>query len=89
MQLSIRAKMLRAMDFIARTVNNEDLFEPWLMYGIADGDIDGTEIDEDLDYYCEDTNFADVMERFLDLMTAAKEDGGLYCDGTVSRYEES
>lgn len=88
MQLSIRAKMVRAMEFIARQVNDEEVFESWLMYGVADGDIDGKETDEDLSYYCEDKNFADLMEQFLDLMTAAKKDGGLYCDGTVSKYEE-
>lgn len=88
MTLSIRAKMVRAMEFIARQVNDEEVFESWLMYGVADGDIDGEETDEDLSYYCEDVNFSDLMERFLDLMKNAKKSGGLYCDGTVSKYEE-
>lgn len=74
MTLSIRAKMVRAMEFIARQVNDEDVFEPWLMCGVADGDIDGEETDEDLSYYC-DENFSDLMERFLDLMTNAKKSG--------------
>lgn len=87
MTLSIRAKMVRAMEFIARQVNNEEVFESWLMYGVADGDIDGKETDEDLSYYCEDGNFADLMERFLDLIKNAKKSGGLYCDRVTSKYE--
>ena len=52
------------------------------------GDIDDDTTDEDLEYYCEDKIFADLMERFLDLMTAAKRSGGLYEDRIVSKYEE-
>lgn len=88
MKLSVRVKMLRAMETIAREVNDEDVFEYWLALGIADGDIDGTETDEDLEYYCDDETFADLMETFLDLMVAAKRNGGLYCDGIVSKHEE-
>ena len=87
MKLSVRAKMVRAMETVARAVNDEDVFESWLMYGVADGDINGSETDEDLEFYCEDENFADLMERFLDLMKDAKESGGLYKDGVVSKYE--
>ena len=89
MKLSVRAKMVRAMEYIARAVNDEEVFESWLINGIADGDIDGTEMDEDLEYYCEDKTFADLMERFLDLMTEAKKSGGLYADRIVSKYEEN
>ena len=89
MELSTRAEMVRAMDFIARHVNDEEVFESWLINGVADGDIDGKETDEDLSCYCEDKNFADLMERFLDLMKNAKKSGGLYCDRVISRYEES
>ena len=80
--------MVRAMETIARTVNDEGIFESWLICGVADGDIDGTETNEELEYYCEDENFANLMERFLDLMCAAKKDGGLYEDGIISEYEE-
>ena len=87
MKLSVRAKMVRAMETVARAVNDESIFESWLMCGVADGDINGNETDEDLEFYCEDENFADLMERFLDLMKDAKESGGLYKDGVVSKYE--
>ena len=88
MNLSRRAKVVRAMETIARCVNDEEIFYRWLLCGIADGDIDDNTTDEDLEYYCEDKTFADLMERFLDLMTAAKKSGGLYEDRIVSKYEE-
>ena len=88
MNLSARAKVVRAMETIARCVNDEDVFYRWLLCGVADGDIDNDTTDEDLEYYCEDKTFADLMERFLDLMTAAKRSGGLYEDRIVSNYEE-
>ena len=88
MNLSRRAKVVRAMETIARCVNDEEVFYRWLLCGVADGDIDNDTTDEDLEYYCEDKTFADLMERFLDLMTAAKKSGGLYEDKIVSKYEE-
>lgn len=88
MNLSARAKLVRAMETVARCVNDEDVFYRWLLCGVADGDIDEDVTDEDLEYYCKDKTFADLMERFLDLMTAAKRSGGLYEDRIVSKYEE-
>lgn len=88
MNLSVRAELVRAMETVARSVNDEDVFYRWLLCGVADGDIDEDTTDEDLEYYCEDKTFADLMERFLDLMTAAKRSGGLYEDRIVSKYEE-
>ena len=88
MNLSARAKVVRAMETIARCVNDEDVFCRWLLCGVADGDIDDDTTDEDLEYYCEDKTFADLMEIFLDLMKSAKKSGGLYADGIVSKYEE-
>lgn len=88
MSLKTRAEMVRAMETIARAVNDEEVFYSWLLCGVADGDIDDDTTDEDLEYYCEDETFADLMERFLDLMTRAKKNGGLYVDRVVSKYEE-
>ena len=88
MNLSRRAKVVRAMETIARCVNDEEVFYRWLLCGVADGDIDDDTTDEDLEYYCEDKTFANLMERFLDLMTAAKRSGGLYEDRIVSKYDE-
>ena len=84
MKLSRRVEVVRAMETIVRSINNEEYIEPWLMVGVADGDITEDTTDEDLECYCEDDNFADLMDLFLRLMARAKKDGGLYCDGVVS-----
>lgn len=90
-----RIKMVKAMEFLARQVNNEDVFEEWLMMGVADGDIEYGDltINKDLDeeeaswYANDDKTFAGLMETFLSVMAGAKEDGGLYCDNVVSEEE--
>lgn len=78
-----RIKMVKAMEFIARQVNDETVFESWLMGGVADGDIEygdlsDSEIDE---YYLEDKAFSDLMACFSRVMVRAWKSGGLYCDG--------
>lgn len=85
MKLSRRAKVVRAMETLARCINDEDIFDSWLMLGVADGDINGNEDDEDLDYYCSDDNFAELMGLFLRLMKRAAKSGGLYEDEVVSK----
>jgi len=80
-----RCEIVRAMELLARAVNNEDIFYSWLMVGVADGDIGPNTTDEDLSCYIEDDEeFADLMDTFLRLMRNAHEDGGLYVDGIVS-----
>ena len=91
-----RIKMVKAMEYIARMLNNIDLvYDVWLACGVADGDIeygDLTVKDDDinnLDYYISDNEFSELMGLFLRLMKYGLEDGGLYCDGIVSEGEES
>ncbi len=81
-----RKKMVLAMEYIARQINDEDVFEGWLMSGVADGDLNYGEWDcENVeDYYIEDDNFKDLMSCFLRRMVGAKRSGGLYCNGIVS-----
>lgn len=82
-----RMKMVKAMEYIARQLNDEEILESWLAAGVADGDIEygdlTTYADID-DWYIEDQHFSDLMETFLRCMYAAKKSGGLYCDGVVS-----
>ena len=85
-----RMKMVKAMEFIARQVNDEQVFEAWLVDGVADGDIPygdllDTSCDGDLEIYTDDETFADVMDTFLYVMKGASKSGGLYCDGIVSK----
>ncbi len=85
-----RIKMVKAMEYIARKINDEEVFEDWLVDGVADGDIERGDLgmmDDDLEileYYIEDDHFAELMELFLGVMRRAKRSGGLYCDDIVS-----
>ena len=40
-----RMKMVKAMEFIARQVNNEEIFNAWLTDGVPDGDIEYGDLD--------------------------------------------
>lgn len=92
MKLTERVKMVKAMEFIARQVNDENVFMSWLSIGVADGDIaygDMNPVDENAEWYAEeDERFADLMDTFLYIMSRAYKSGGLYCDNVVSKEEE-
>ena len=85
-----RIKMVKAMEFITRQINDEGVFEDWLIGGVADGDIKYGDLEvrdedrEDLAVYIEDESFADLMHTFLYLMKNASRSGWLCCDGVVS-----
>lgn len=93
-----RIKLVRAMEYIARQVNDEEVFEEWLLDGVADGDIEYSDLsvhDEDLNeedpwdglgYYIkdDDNTFKSTMTTFLRVMAGAWKSGGLYCDGITS-----
>lgn len=94
--LKERIKMVKAMEYIARQVNDEDVFEGWLMAGVADGDIkygdlevpENIEDDEAFWYAGDPDTFAELMGCFLRIMARAKKSGGLYCGNVVSVGEE-
>jgi len=85
-----RAKMVLAMEYICRQINDEDEFMVWLQGGVADGDIKYGETDPEEvdDYYLEKGTFQELMECFLRRMKNAVEDGGLCCDLIATRDEE-
>lgn len=85
MKVKARTKVVRAMETLARAVNDEMVFKEWLMCGVADGDIEANTEDEELDYYIEDEAFAELMGTFLNVMKNAYKSGGLYVDGVVSK----
>ena len=87
-----RIKMVKAMEYIARQINNEEVFcDFWLTCGVADGDIEYGDLkvtkedEEYLDYYIQDEEFSDLMRLFLKTMRFAYKDGGLFCDKVVSK----
>ena len=84
-----RIEVVRAMETLARSINDESVFYRWLLYGVADGDIDENTTDEELEFYVEDDEqFADLMNTFLKCMSSAYKSGGLYVDKVVSKEEE-
>lgn len=82
-----RIKMVKAMEFIARQINDEDIIMSWLSVGVADGDIEygdlTSEPGDDAEYYTNDDDFRDLMGLFVRCMARANKSGGLYCDGIV------
>lgn len=81
-----RNKLVCAMEYIARQINDEEVLEGWLVSGVADGDIAYGDLSADCeDYYKNDDYFADLMDTFLWVMEKAYKSGGLYCDGIVSK----
>lgn len=90
MKVEERKKMVLAMEYVVRHLNDEDDFMGWLMCGVADGDIPqgSMDINDVDDCYIEDSNFQEIMECFLRRMKNAAKDGGLYCDRIFTRGEE-
>lgn len=90
-----RIKMVKAMEYIARQINDEEVFEGWLFNGVADGEIEYGDLSinnddlngYDMEYWIKDACFADLMHTFLKLMKAANKSGGLCCDGVVDKEE--
>jgi hypothetical protein len=86
-----RKKMVLAMEYICRQINDENVFEGWLMCGVPDGDIEYGSFDTDQiydeDYMISDDGFKELMSCFLRRMVGAKKSGGLYCGGIVSECD--
>lgn len=75
-----RAKLVAAMEYIVRNVNNEELIlGRWFSVGVADGDIPYGSFDpEDVpSCYTSIENTKELAELFLSIMAQAKNDGGL------------
>ena len=85
MNIHKRIEFVKAMEMLARAINDESVFETWLNIGVADGDITGNSEADDIEYYTDDETFADLMDTFLLIMENARKSGGLYFDGIVSK----
>lgn len=81
-----RTKMVKAMEFICRQINDEFVFDGWLMTGVADEDIEYGDLSDYPidDAYTEDECFKQLMACFLRRMKRAGESGGLVCDDIVA-----
>lgn len=65
-----RANRVIEMDNLARELlDDEELWEAWIMYGVADGDIDEHTTWGDVDeYYISDENYEELCSLFKRLM---------------------
>ena len=84
MSVKSRKQMVLAMEMLARSINDENIFEGWLICGVADGDIQDYKLEEVDDYYIEDEHYKDLMSLFIRKMSQAYHSGGLYDDGITS-----
>ena len=83
-----RIKLIRAMETVVRSLNDENKIDKWLMCGVPDGEITNDTKDEDLEWLIEDKTFQDIMTCFVRTMKNATKDkvkGTLYCDGIVNK----
>ena len=91
-KITERKKMVMAMEFIARQINDEDVREGWLMNGVPDGDIEygdfNTDNIWDFDSMISDEGFKDLMSCFLRRMVGAWRSGGLHCGEVVSKTKD-
>ena len=91
MNATERIQMVKAMEFIIRHVNDEELTYNWLSLGVADGDIEPGDLTvtpkdfDEMEYYIDDDELRDLMHIFLMTMKYAYKDGGLYCDGLCNK----
>ena len=78
-------KEIRAMDTLARCINDEEIFEVWLMLGVADGDCEYYDDIGLYEEYYEDNeeNFKELVELFRNLIRDSAEDG-LYIGDIVA-----
>lgn len=85
-----RIKALKAMEFLARQINDENIFDFWLREGVADEDIEYGDLEvregdaEAFEDYIQDKAFRGLMKTFLWCMRDSFSSGGLYCGGVVS-----
>ena len=88
-ELIDRKKAIVCMEFIARQINDEDVFYYWLMNGVPDGDIEYGNLDISQvyseDYMVSDEGFEEIMSCFLRRMKRAYDSGGLYCGGITCK----
>lgn len=90
MNVTERAELVKAMDLIARCINDENVFESWLISGMPDGELESSDNWDDeygLGWYIQDERFAELMDTFLNVLAKARKHGGLYCDNVISKGE--
>lgn len=84
-----RVSIIRAMDAIIRSLNDEKYILWWLDYGVPDGEISKETTDEELYWLVDDDeSFADIMSTFIKIMRKQPINGAMWVDNVLSKEEE-
>ena len=84
--LKERVSVIRAMDTIVRSLNDEEYVAWWLEDGVPDGEIDEETADEELYWLVDDDeSFANIMLTFIKIMKCPLFDGAMLVDNVLSK----
>ena len=87
--LKERVSVIRAMDTIVRSLNDEEYVAWWLENGVPDGEIDKETTDEELYWLVDDDeSFADIMSTFIKIMRRQPVNGAMWVDNVLSKEEK-
>ena len=87
--LKERVSVIRAMDTIVRSLNDEEYVAWWLEDGVPDGEIDEETTDEELYWLVDDDeSFADIMSTFIKIMRRQPVNGAIWVDNVLSKEEK-
>ena len=86
--LKERVSVIRAMDIIVRSLNDERDILWWLDSGVPDGEINEKTTDEELYWLVDDDeSFADIMSTFVKIMRRQPVNGAMWVDNVLSKEE--
>lgn len=86
--LKERVSVIRAMDTIVRSLNDERDILWWLDSGVPDGEINEETTDEELYWLVDDDeSFADIMSTFVKIMRRQPVNGAMWVDNVLSKEE--
>ena len=84
-----RVSIIRAMDTIVRSLNDERDILWWLDSGVPDGEINEETTDEELYWLVDDDeSFADIMSTFTKIMRRQPINGAMWVDNVLSKEEK-
>ena len=87
--LKERVSVIKAMDTIVRSLNDEEYVAWWLEDGVPDGEIDEGTADEELYWLADDDeSFADIMSTFIKIMRRQPVNGAMWVDNVLSKEEK-
>ena len=87
--LKERVSVVRAMDTIVRSLNDEGDILWWLDSGVPDGEINEETTDEELYWLVDDDeSFADIMSTFIKIMRRQPVNGAMWVNNVLSKEEK-